>query len=367
MLALRLIPGIGDLNARKLIAWCGSAAQVFSTPAGKLRRIPGIGEVLAKTVRSSQVLDRAGEELAFCERHHIEVLAYLDQGYPARLKECDDGPLILFKRGSGTMEARRVLAVVGTRKATDYGITFCDQMIEELTAGQVTIISGLAYGIDAAAHRAALQHGLPTFGVLAHGHDRIYPYNHRRLAQRMLNGGGLVTEFLSREIPERMNFPRRNRIIAGLSDAILVVEAAHTGGALITAEIAGSYNRDVFAIPGRVGDPFSEGCLNLIKTNKAALVTSGRDILQMMNWDQQGEPGGQLALFPALDPLEEKVISTISPAGAHIDIITVQLGLPPGKVSSLLLDMEFRGLVRVLPGNRFAPAVRRPGGSSSVL
>lgn len=355
MVGLTLIPGIGDVNGKRLLAWCGSPEAVFRESPQRLRKIPGIGGILANAVKSSNVLVRADEELTFCRKEGIQVIDYLHDSYPTRLKECEDGPMVLYVRGNPPLNSKRILAVVGTRMATSYGLGFCQNLVKGLSSYGIMIVSGLAYGIDAEAHRAAVSQGLPTLAVLAHGLDRIYPYNHFRLARKMLEKGGLVTDFMSKEIPEKVNFPKRNRIIAGLSDAIVVVEAASTGGALITAEIGNSYNRDVFAVPGRIGDTYSEGCLSLIKNNKAALITSHEDVIKMMNWDTRLDKGTQARLFPALDPIEQKVMDIITPAGAHIDTITIGLSMHPGKVSSLMLEMEFKGLVRVLPGNRFAP------------
>ncbi|MBN1339518.1 MAG: DNA-processing protein DprA [Bacteroidales bacterium] len=352
-IALTLIPGIGDVTAKKLVAYCGSAEAVFREKKSTLLRIPGIGKASAESVAKHDVLKRAEEEIRFIQKHRIKCLYYLSKEYPARLKNCIDSPVMLYFIGNADLNHPRIISVVGTRKATPYGKLMCEKLITELGDLRPLVLSGLAYGIDTCAHREALRAGLPTTGVLAHGLDRIYPHQNKTLAARMTEQGGLLTDFVSGTNPDRENFPKRNRIIAGLCDALLVVESAISGGALITANIANSYNRDVFAVPGKVGDPFSEGCNFLIKTNKAALAASGDDIKYLMGWDTD-KPSGksrQTKLFRELTPEEEKVFGILRENGnTCIDSIVMSSGFSPTKTASLLLNLEFEGLVQSLPG-----------------
>ncbi|GAB4322803.1 MAG: DNA-processing protein DprA [Bacteroidales bacterium] len=351
-IAITLIPGIGNVNAKKLIAWCGGAEAVFRESRKNLQKIPLIGRQTVELVLKGADLSRAEREIRFIEENNIQPLWFLDEDYPQRLKMCDDGPVLLYYKGTADLNARRVLGVVGTRKATHYGREMTRKILEELAGLDVLIVSGLAYGIDTYAHREAINNGLPTVGVLGHGFDRIYPAKNRKLAAEMENGGGLVTEFLSGTIPDRENFPRRNRIIAGMCDAVLVVESAAKGGALITANIAASYNRDVFAVPGRVHDPYSEGCNFLIKTNKAALVGSGKDICYQMNWNAPSvKTGKQTRLFRPLSP-DEAVLMKLLEGGkpVSIDELVMKSGFTPSQCASLLLQLEFDGMVSSLPG-----------------
>ena len=285
-IGLTLIPGIGDVLGKKLITHCGSAEAVFREPRQHLKKIPRIGELLAQTVGNSDILLRAEKEVTFVDRYNISTLYFQDAGYPYRLKHCIDGPVLLFYKGTAEVNPLHAIGIVGTRSATNYGKTVTHEIVAGLVPQQVLIVSGLAFGIDSCAHRAALDVGLGTIGVLGHGLDTVYPWLHRSLAEKMVSGGGLMTEFLSGTRPDRSNFPRRNRIIAGLCDAIVVVEAGRKGGALITADIANSYNRDVFAVPGRVKDPYSFGTNYLIRTNRAALIQNAEDIEYLMGWKE---------------------------------------------------------------------------------
>ncbi len=322
-----------------------------------MQKIPGIGEHLARAVRSHSFFDRAEQELLFIERNGIRPLFYLDDDYPARLKECEDGPLILYVKGTTDLNHARVVAVIGTRSMTSYGKSKCEELIREMKGLGVLVVSGLAYGVDACAHEAALQHRMPTAAVLGHGLDRIYPHPHQRLARQMLrDGGALVTDFISGTRPDRENFPKRNRIIAGLCDAVVVIEAAVTGGALITANIANTYNRDVFAIPGRVHDQYSQGCNKLIRINKAHLLEHAADLQYIMNW----EPGSsnrkarQASLFVSLTPEEKEVVAFLKAhTDAGIDQIVSGVPFNLSKTSSLLLNLEFKGVVKPLPGKHF--------------
>ncbi|NMD16070.1 MAG: DNA-protecting protein DprA, partial [Bacteroidales bacterium] len=265
-IALTLIPGVGDINGKKLVNYCGSAEAVFKEKKSALMRIPGIGEYTANAILNTKPFDRAQQEIEFIKKYKVNVFYYKDKNYPLRLRNCEDAPILIYYKGTESLNPPLSLSIVGTRRATDYGKWYIDKLMEALSSYSVVIISGLAFGIDTAAHRSALEHGLPTIAILGHGLDRIYPSQNRQLAKKILDHGGLLTDFPSQTKPDRENFPKRNRIIAGLCDALLVIETGIKGGSLITADIANSYNRDVFALPGRFGDQMSEGCNWLIRT-----------------------------------------------------------------------------------------------------
>src|SRR5690606_1769334 len=286
-IALTKIKGVGPKTSRLLLQYCGSAESVFRSSRKQLLSIPGIGASTVDAILSKTYLNEAEAELAFVEKHHIELLWLDDPNYPRRLKYCEDAPLLLYFKGKGDLNPKRTVSIVGSRNATAYGKLICEQFVHDLRTCQVQIISGLAYGIDIQAHRQALKHDISTIGVLGHGLDRIYPANHRDTALKMLERGGLLTEFPSGTNPDRQNFPMRNRIIAGLADVTIVIEAAMKGGALITAEIANTYNRDVCAFPGGIDQEYSAGCNYLIKTNRAHLIRNTDDLAYLMNWEKE--------------------------------------------------------------------------------
>ena len=354
-IALGLIPRIGDINARKLVAHFGSVEAVFYEPYRNLIKVPGIGSGIAKYISDRSYLDTAEKEAEYITKNNIRSFFYLDNDYPFRLRQCDDSPVLFFFMGNCNLNAAKILSVVGTRNATSHGKEICDRIIGGLAAGHpdLIIVSGLAYGIDIASHKAAIANNLQTIGVLAHGFKTTYPAIHYSTAKAMIKNGGLVTDFLSDALPERNNFIKRNRIIAGISDATLVVESGIKGGALITADIANSYNRDVLAVPGRPGDQWSAGCNSLIRSNKAALAESSDDIEYFLNWEpEKSKPPVQRTLFSELDDTEKLIFELISKQGElTIDTICRTLGMPVHKLSSQLLQMEFKGLVRCYPGN----------------
>lgn len=354
-IAMSLIPGIGDVQGKRLVAYCGGPEAVFREKKKNILKIPGMGEVLAGSIQRREVFEKAEMEVAFIRQYQISALFYLDPGYPEKLRHCEDGPLMLYFKGRANLNQKRILSVVGTRKPTDYGKALCEAIVHGFSDQGVLIISGLAYGVDTIAHRASLAAGLPTVGVLAHGLDLIYPFSNRSLAEKMVVQGGLITEFTSRTKLNRDFFPRRNRIIAGIADATLVIESAEKGGALITADIANSYNRDVFALPGRVDDPRSAGCNMLIRTNRAALVRSAADICYSMGWEQsESRLQIQQKLFTEMSDEEKMVIAMLEEKKeADIDEIYLLSGLTQSKVASILLKLEFEGLIRSLPGKRF--------------
>jgi DNA processing protein len=356
-IALSLIPGIGDIGARKLVSHIGSVEGVFSESYRTLIKIPGIGASLARSVCERSYLEAAEKEAEYITNNKIKAFFYLDSDYPFRLRQCDDSPVIFYFSGNCDLNSSKMLSVVGTRNATIPGRELCDKIISGLASGhtELVIVSGLAYGIDIAAHKAALASNLPTIGVLAHGLKTTYPSVHRATASAIAKKGGLLTDFLSDALPERNNFLKRNRIIAGLSDATLVVESGIKGGALITADIANSYNRDVFAVPGRPGDQWSAGCNSLIKNNKAALVENSEDIEYFLNWKPTGTRSPvQRTLFNELSDSEKAVYEEISRNGEiNIDHICRAVDIPVYKLSALLLQMEFKGIIKCYPGNLY--------------
>ena len=360
-IALTLVPKVGDVAAKKLIAYCGSAEIVFKESRKNLMMIPGIGSVMANSIVSQDLLSAAEFEMRFMEQNRVKPIFFMDDDYPFRLKQCVDSPIMLYVKGDAVnLNAKRIISVVGTRKATDYGKGITETIIEGLSClDDLLVVSGLAYGIDVAAHKASLKHNIPTIGVLAHGLDKIYPSMHYQISREMQERGALLSDFTSGTNPDRENFPKRNRIIAGLSDATLVVEARKKGGALITADIANSYSRDVFAVPGRVGDINSEGCNNLIRRNQAALVQSAEDICYLMGWDAESQKNDtkQVELFVDLSKDEEELIGILSSKEkVTIDLIAMQAKLAIPKIMHLLLQLELKGLVRALPGNQYAKA-----------
>jgi len=357
-LGLTLIDGIGDINAKNLLAYCGSAGEVFKQKKSHLVKVPGIGEYLARSiVRSKDVLNRAEEEIKFIEKYNITPLFFTDEKYPLRLKYCSDSPILLYYKGNADLNKEKIIGVVGTRRPSEYGKEKTRELIEDLKSANAIIISGLAYGVDVWAHKAALDNGLETVGVLAHGLDRIYPQIHDKVAKKMIKQGGLLTDFMSGTNPDAVNFPKRNRIVAGLCDALVVVESKRQGGSLITATIANSYNKDVFAFPGRSGDPLAEGCNGLIKQNRATLIENAADLLYCMQWEEKNEKPGKSKQIPLLLNLseEEKLIINLfeNKNQLHIDEICQTTQLPISKTSILLLQLEFSNLIKTRPGKMY--------------
>ena len=357
-IGITLIPGIGDILAKNLISYCGSIEGVFKEKKAKLQKIPGIGLVLADAIRNHNVLERAEEEMKFIQKYKITPLFYLDENYPQRLKHCADSPVMLYYKGQADLNSKRIVSIVGTRNVTLYGKKICNDLVEGLADHEVLVVSGLAYGVDICAHKAALTTNLPTVGVLAHGLDKIYPSVHRSTAEKMLSKGGLLTEFLSKTQPDRENFPKRNRIVAGMADATIVIESKSEGGSLITADIANSYSRDVFAFPGKVDDEHSVGCNQLIKNNKAALIESAADVLRLMGWEKQKKRQNsvqQKSLFLNLSPDEEIVVTLLRERTTiAIDELCYAAKLNMSKVSLLLLNLELTGVVKSLPGKVYS-------------
>ncbi len=353
-IALACIPGIGSVLARNLISYCGSPEEVFVTNKKHLGKVPGIGPKTIELIRNHTAFERAERELSFIEKYKIRALFLTDSAYPKRLKNCFDAPVMLYFKGSADLNAGKVISIVGTRKATEYGRDICRELLAGLTAHNPLIISGLAYGIDFLAHKEAIKNSMSTVGIMAHGLDRIYPSQHRPLAEKMVADGGLLTEFMSGTVPDRENFPKRNRIIAGLADVTIVVEANIKGGALITAELANSYNRDVFAYPGRITDEFSSGCNHLIKTNRASLITKLADLEYILGWtNSQVQSGTRPQLGLAIDLSdEEKIITGVLQAKGSliVDDLAILTGFPQSKLAVHILGMEMKGILIGLPG-----------------
>ncbi|ESU29956.1 smf protein [Flavobacterium limnosediminis JC2902] len=355
-LALLKVEGVGDIVAKKLISHCGSAEKVFTAKKSQLFAIDGVGEVLYKNLQQTSVFDEAKAELNFIEKENIDFTFYQEALYPERLKHCIDSPTVLFQSGNIDLQNRKLIAIVGTRQVTSYGADFTRKLIEDLAPLHPVIVSGFAYGVDIVAHQAAIDCGLQTIGVLAHGLNQIYPKMHKKYIGKMEQNGGFLTEFWSGSSPERENFIKRNRIVAGMTEATVVVESAEKGGSLITANLANDYNRDVFAVPGRSSDKYSQGCNNLIKTQRAHLLTSAADIVYILNWEieKKGVKPVQKQLFVWLEPEEQKVYDFLQKNGKELlDSIALECALPIFKISSLLLNMELKGVIRPLPGKLF--------------
>ena len=360
LIALTLIPKIGCVNAKNLIAYTGSAEAVFKEPKSKLQKIPGIGSLLANNISSQGVLARAENELNFIIKNKIKAISYLDKNYPYRLKQCNDSPVVLFVKGEVEANPKHSISIVGTRKSTEYGKNLCEKLIEDLISKNYNpvIVSGLAYGTDVTAHKLALKYNLKTIGVLAHGLDTLYPSQHAEVARKMIDSGGsLVTEFLSETKMDRKYFLQRNRIVAGFSDAIVVIESAAKGGSLTTAEIANSYSREVCTYPARVGDKMSEGCNYLIKKHKAALIENANDLIERLNWDIEEKKESkfiQPTIFNNLNKEEQKILEVIREAKEiSLDLISLRSEISIDKAASLLLNLEFTGYVKNLPGKIF--------------
>ncbi|MDT0558106.1 DNA-processing protein DprA [Ichthyenterobacterium sp. W332] len=355
-LALQHVPKIGALTAKRLIAHCGSAEAVLKEDTTRLLKIDGIGTLTIKGLFDISHLKEAEEELKFIKNNAISCLYFEDPNYPERLKHCIDSPILLFQSGNINLENKRIISVVGARKITTKGIAFCEQLIEQLAPFNPVIVSGFAYGTDITAQKAALKHNLQTIGCLAHGLNQIYPKVHKKYVADVERHGGFFTDFWSSDPFDRNNFLKRNRIIAGLSEATVVIESAEKGGSLVTADIANSYDREVFAVPGRITDSQSVGCNNLIKFQKAHLLSSSLDIPYLLNWqlEEHVKPVVQKQLFIDLNDEEKQVYKVLETNGKELlDVIALDCQLPTFKVASILLNLELKGLVRPLPGKLF--------------
>jgi DNA processing protein len=352
--ALSLLKGVGDITARNLVSYCGGVEAVFSASEGRLIKVPGIGEKFTNLIieNKAEALEKAEAELKFIEKHKIQVLYYTDKNYPQRLLNCYDAPSLLYYIGNADLNNTKIVSIVGTRNATDYGKSVCEKLVETLASYNVLVVSGLAYGIDVCAHKKCIEVGLPTIGVLGHGLDVLYPSQHKSIAKQMTTNGGLLTDFPSQTKFVPGNFPARNRIVAGISDATIVIETKPKGGSVITAELADSYNKDVFAVPGNIDKPYSQGCNFLIKTNKAALLDDVEELPEILGWkSKQATKPKQHELLIDLTDAEKQVFDLLKTTGEmRIDEIVLQSQLSSSEVASNLLNLEFKGAVKSLPG-----------------
>ena len=352
-IALTLVPNIGDVHAKALVNLYGDAQSVFKAKRKDLENLDGIGTIRANAIKAFTDFQTSENEIKFIEQYKISPLFLTDKNYPQRLLNCYDSPALLYYRGNADLNSSRIVSIVGTRSHSEYGRSACEKMVDELKQAGILVVSGLAFGIDTIAHKMALRNNLSTVGVLAHGLDQIYPVQNKTLAKQMVEQGGLLTEFLSNTIPDKPNFPKRNRIVAGMCDGLIVVESGKKGGSLITAELANSYNKDVFAIPGKINDAKSEGCNYLIKNNKASLITCATDLLEMLNWNdtKKAHPGKQRQLFIELTA-DEKLVTDIlrDHNHIHIDQLYFKSGLSSSAVAAALLMLEMQGVILSLPG-----------------
>lgn len=356
-IALCLVQGVGVHLGKRLIETYGSAQEVFCVSRNELLAFPKLSRIAVDQIASGSCIKKAEEEIRFAEQLQAEFLFYQDCTYPTRLKECVDAPILLVKQGDADLNAKRVISVVGSRKASPYGVAFVEQLCADLAPFGVIVVSGLALGIDCSAHKYALQEKLPTVGVLGHGLDIIYPASHYALAKQIVDsGGGLLTEFFINSPKDRSNFIRRNRIIAGLCDAVIVVESDLKGGALNTARYGNDYNRDVYALPGNVGRLQSRGCNNLIKTNRAGLIESFRELEHSLQLSEQSSSAPQQTrLFVDYNDDEKAVVDALlQKPNMHIDELSRVARFPVNKLSSVLFSLEMKNVLLVLPGKRYA-------------
>lgn len=357
-LALTDIPNIGCVQAKILVQYFGEAEKIFRAKQSTLENIEGIGVIRANSIKQFDDFSAAEDEMRFIEKFNIKPLFLTDKDYPQRLLNCYDSPTLLFYKGNANLNASKVVAIVGTRSYTEYAKEVTNELIEDLSAHDILIVSGMAFGVDAIAHKAAVKNDLPTVGVLGHGLDQIYPYEHAGLAKDILkHGGGLMTEFRSKTKPDKHNFPTRNRIVAGMSDATIVVESGIKGGSIVTAELANGYNKDVFAFPGKISDSKSAGCNHLIKTNKAMLLTDAQQLLEIMGWEEKKSRESRARsreLFIELSR-EEKIIVDIlqQRATVHIDEINLRSGLSSSAIAAAILNLELQNVVNGLPGKMY--------------
>jgi DNA processing protein len=356
-ISLTLVPRIGTVQAKILIEHLGTASAIFTAKEHQLKRIEGIGEIRARSIKTFTDFHKAEQEVLFIEKNNIKPLFITDKTYPQRLLHCYDSPTLLYYKGDADLNHSKIIAIIGTRNHTEYGRLLTEKFIEEIAEQNVLIVSGLAFGIDGVAHKASLKNNLPTIGVLAHGLDQLYPSLHAALARDMVQqGGGLLTEFRSATVPDKHNFPTRNRIVSGMSDATVVVETGIKGGSMITAELANEYNKDVFAFPGRVTDGKSAGCNQLIRNNKAVLLTEASELIRLMNWDHQQKPANkkQKVIFIELSEDEKRVMAILAEKeSTHIDELNIKTALSSSAIAAAVLNLEMQNVIISLPGKRY--------------
>ena len=356
VLALQKAKGIGDIIAKKLISHCGSAQNVFSEKKSAVEKINGIGSFTIASLKKKESLLRAEKEVGHILEKGISYTYFQDKSYPEKLKHCIDGPIIMFKDGNINIQNQPIISIVGSRKMTLYGRDFIHQLVETIAPYNPIIVSGFAYGVDITAQKSAMDHKLQTIGVLAHGLDLIYPKTHKKYIHKVNENGGFFTDFWHDEEPLRENFLKRNRIVAGISDATIIIESAEKGGSLVTADIANSYSRDVFAVPGKTTDILSKGCNDLIKRNKAGILTCPEDLIELLNWNlnSQKKPAVQKQLFIELSDEEQCIYDyLLANEKQYIDAIAIQCSIPVYKLATLLFNLEMKGVIRPLQGKLF--------------
>lgn len=357
--ALSLVPGVGCLSSKQLISYCGSAENVFTTPKGKLLKVPGVGSKIVDIINNKEHFEAAEKQLLLAEQYKVKIYSYTNPEFPERLKNIFDAPSVIYYKGNVNLNSAKMIAVVGTRNATTYGTTVTENIVEIIAAQHpdAIIVSGLAYGIDIITHRACVAHHLQTVGVMGNGMDKIYPAVHKDLAYKMMENGGVLTEYSFGTKADAFHFPARNRIVAGMTDATIVVEAAAKGGALITAELANSYDREVFAVPGNLNAKYSEGCNLLIGQNKARIFTSVEQLEKELNWDKVGAVKRKvtntldLSVFPMQ---QQQILKGLMEYGEiQMDELSWKINIPINNLASQLLALEFEGYIKALPGKRF--------------
>ena len=352
-IALTKVDGVGPLTAKLLISHLGSAEAIFNASNKELLKIDGIGHSIVNSIKAETIFGEAEKEYKLCVKNNIKLLYYLDENYPGRLKHFQDSPILIYRKGNNDINHKRTVGIVGTRSPSDYGKAMVEKIVEDLKPFDVIIVSGLAHGIDALAHRKAVSCDIPTYGIMGGGFEKIYPAANRRLANEMLKRGGIMTEFGYEALPDREHFPMRNRLIAAMSDAIIVIESGKVGGSMITADLANQYNKDVFAVPGRNIDNKSIGCNKLIKQHQANLIESVADIAYIMGWNKQEEVQMSLA-FDELDPAEQKIVDLLKLKGElKLDYLHYELDIPVSDLSSTLLALEFKSVIRAKPGRSY--------------
>ncbi|MFM2048165.1 MAG: DNA-protecting protein DprA [Bacteroidota bacterium] len=357
-IALTHLSEIGSVTAKNLVSYCGGVKEIFTAKKTTLEKIPNIGVIRANAILQSkdEALKTAEAEIKFIQKNNITPLFYTEDKFPKRLLQCADSPVLLYYKGNADLNARKIISIVGTRRTTEYGKTQCEKIIEQLSAYHPLIVSGLAFGVDITAHKAALKNNLETVGVVANGMDKMYPSQHLKYVKQMVDCGGVLTEYGFGEVANKENFPQRNRIVAGMCDALILIETAIKGGAMITAKLADSYNRDVFALPGKVGDTYSEGCNYLIKNNQAILFENADDIIKQMMWDieQQKPSPKQALLFVDLDEQEKIIVEILQQhQQVNIDDIVIKTNLSHTTIAGLLLQLELKNIIKALPGKLF--------------
>jgi len=360
-IALAHIEGIGPILAKNLISYCSGVKNIFDARKKQLSKIPGIGPTTLNSINKfkNAALTFADKELKFIEQNNIEAITFQDPNYPYRLKQCADSPIVLFKQGNAKLNVSKIISIVGTRRCTDYGRHIVRKFVEELKKNNITVVSGLAYGIDYFAHKNAVENDIPNIAVVAHGLDMIYPALHKKLSSQIIKNGALITEFPSNTIPNKENFPKRNRIVAGICDATIVVESSIKGGAIITAYLARDYNRDVFAFPGRINDSASNGCNNLIKKNIAGLIENTDDLLCQLGWQKESNTNKsktrQTTLMLNLTKEEDAIVSILKAEeqGISVDKISLASKKSLSNIAGTLLALEMKNIVEVLPGNKY--------------